>query len=181
MYISAKLSGFSSMIKFVQNGLDEVRRDAVINVKGDNNGGSNLRLPDDPENKRNKGQTIKTVLLEDMVDTIKTLANPQRLLIKMDIELFECRTILGSKSLFRKPQKIPIEAIVMEWLFRSPKGNFSKMCPEEKVIKMTKMFLDAGYVPYKSSDLSELNCSNFGLDWRTDNVLWLMNSTTYIV
>jgi hypothetical protein len=179
MYRSANLSGILSKIKFIQNGVDEDRRKAVIKINKGNNGASYVRLPENTANESKYDQNLETVLLSDIIEAATITESPKQIVVKIDVELFECRVFLGSSSLFDPPQKVPITAIIMEWVFVSPDGRFSEECPREKVQRMTKMLLYAGYVPINTKDLSKLNYTKFGTDWRA-NVLWILNTTNSI-
>ena len=180
MYRSANLSGILPKIKFIQNGVDEERRKAVIKINKDNNGGSYIKLPENTANESKYDQKLETVLLSDIIEAASISESPKQIIVKIDVELFECRVFLGSSSLFNSPQNVPITAIIMEWVFVSPDGRFSQECPREKMQRMTKMLLFAGYVPLNTQDLSKLNYTNFGIDWRT-NVLWILNTTNSII
>lgn len=181
MYRSANLSGVLPRITFIQNGVDEVRRKAVIKINNHNNGASFVRLPEDVVEESETDQALQTVLLSDILESAKIQENPKQFIIKIDVELFECRVFLGSSNEFKQPQKVPITAIIMEWMFQSKKGRFSEECPREKVIRMTKMFLNAGYIPFKTLDLSKLDYTKFGTDWRLENVLWVLNTTNSVI
>ena len=99
--------------------------------------------------------------------------------MKIDIELFECRAFLGSPEVLTQPQDIPIIAVLMEWVFLRNNGSYSEQCPKEKVIELTKLFLDNGYIPFRVNNerhqLSRLDTSNFGVEWKF-NVAWLSDS-----
>ena len=73
MYRSANLSGLLPRIKFVQNGVDEIRRNATIKINQLNNGASFVRLPEDIANESESNQPLKTVLLTDITEAIKKL------------------------------------------------------------------------------------------------------------
>ena len=180
MYKSANLSGILPKIKLIQNGVDEDRRKAVIKINKYNNGASYVKLPENTANESKYDQKIETVLLSDIIEAAGVSESPKQIIIKIDVELFECRAFLGSSNLFNPPQKVPISAIIMEWVFVSPDGRFSEECPREKVQRLTKMLLFAGYVPINTQDLSKLNYTKFGTDWRT-NVLWILNTTNSII
>ena len=107
------------------------------------------------------------------------------MIMKIDIELFECRAFLGSPEVLTQPQGIPLIAVIMEWVFLREHGTYSEQCPKSMVIELAKMFLDNGYKPFcvydhdKTFRLSELDSSNFGLKWNC-NVAWLSKSiSTY--
>ena len=180
MYRSANASGTLDKMKFIQNGVDEIRRKAILKVDERNNGGSYVRLPGAVINEGKENQELETVLLSDIIEAAKILENPKQIVIKIDVELFECRTFLGSSKEFKQPQEVQISAIIMEWVFTSDNGRYNEECPMEKMKRMTKMFLDSGYVPFKTVDLSKLNYTNLGTDWRT-NVLWILNTTDSII
>ena len=178
MYRSAKGSGILHNIKFIQNGVDEVRRKTVVCVDKLNNGGSYVKLPQKQQqpviNKcgnQSDQEPIQTVLLSDIIEAARVIENPTEIVIKIDIELFECRAFLGSPNIFNQPQDVPIVAIIMEWLYGRGDGSFTDRCPEEKMKLMAKMFLEAGYVPF-SIHFRRLDYSDLGEEWKT-NVLWL--------
>ena len=124
---------------------------------------------------------MQTVLLGDIFRAIKDTVKPvpSQLLMKIDVELFECRAFLGSPEVLKQPQEIPILAVIMEWVFLRENGVYSEQCPKESVIELAKMFLDNGYTPYHVNgdrlQLTKLDTSNFGLEWKC-NVAWLPNS-----
>ena len=111
---------------------------------------------------------------------------PSQILMKIDIEQFECRAFLGSPEVLAQPQIIPIIAVVMEWIFMENigGGQYSPICKKEQVRELAKLFLDNGYTPYKVNSFivplnglpqfSKLDISNFGVEWNCD-VLWLSN------
>ena len=178
-YRSAKMSEVLSKMKFIQNGVDEVRREAAITINKNNNEASYIRLPENSLNNRKTDQQLQTVLLNDILKAVKRSENPKQIIIKIDVELFECRAFLGSSYEFFL-QKVPITAIIMEWLFVAPDDTYTEECPREKLERMTGMFLSAGYVPFKTEGISKLNYTNIGTDWRT-NVVWILNTTDSII
>ena len=105
---------------------------------------------------------------------------PSQILMKIDIEHFECRAFLGSPEVLTQPQIIPIIAVVMEWTFI----DGDPRCKKEQVRELAKMFLDNGYTPFKVAGQSlslnglpqflPLDISNFGAEWHGD-VAWLSN------
>lgn len=101
--------------------------------------------------------------------------------MKIDIELFECRSFLGSPEVLTQPQEIPLIAVLMEWAFLEKHGTYSEQCPKGMVIELAKMFLDNGYKPFRVYDqdktfgLSKLDSRNFGVEWNF-NVAWLSKS-----
>ena len=110
---------------------------------------------------------------------------PSQILLKIDIEQFECRAFLGSPEVIIQPQKIPVIAVILEWTFLSENGSYSEQCPKEKVKELAKLFLDNGYTPFRVWDpfsiesgfprFTKLDTLNFGVEWKC-NVAWLSNS-----
>ena len=104
---------------------------------------------------------------------------PSQIVMKVDIERFECRAFLGSPEVLSQPQEIPILAVIIEWYFFLG-GHYTELYPKEKVIQLSKLFLDNGYTPFKVDDnrlkLEKLDTTNFGVDWKMINVAWLSNS-----
>ena len=124
---------------------------------------------------------LRTVLLGDIFNEVKETVNPKpsQILMKIDIELFECRAFLGSPEVLTQPQEIPIVAVIMEWVFLRPNGAYSEQCPKEKVTELAKLFLNNGYTPFQVNgdrlQLTKLDIANFGVEWKT-NVAWISNS-----
>ena len=44
-------------------------------------------------------ELVETVLLSDILDAAEAIEDPKQIIMKIDIELFECRAFLGSSSL----------------------------------------------------------------------------------
>ena len=62
---------------------------------------------------------------------------PSQIVMKVDIERFECRAFLGSPEVLSQPQEIPILAVIIEWYFLHYNmigGHYAELCPKEKVI-----------------------------------------------
>ena len=101
------MSNLLQNIIFVQNGIDEIRRNITMHISENNNGASivdldvfvrsDLKLSSGAHVKGYKVEqpTIETILLGDLLGATLVLEKPTRIVIKMDIEGFECRAILG--------------------------------------------------------------------------------------
>ena len=113
------------------------------------------------------------------------MPTPLNVLMKIDIEHFECRAFLGSPEILRQNQNIKLLAVIMEWTFKDQNGTYSEQCPKAKVMSLTKLFLENGFTPFQlnegvnrvvyGKEWIKLNTSNCGLDWNT-NVLWVSTS-----
>ena len=101
MYYSATMSGILRNVIFIQNGIDEIRRNITMHIDKNNNGGSFVDLHSSLTGTShlvgyNKVQPmIETILLGDLLQAVSDEENPTKIIIKMDIEGFECRAILG--------------------------------------------------------------------------------------
>ena len=193
IFRSALKSGISDKMTIVQNAIAETRRNGVMNIDLKNNGGSFLELTNNrrskvEETKNSSKSFLQTVILNDVFEAIKTnvVPKPSVVMMKIDIEHFECRAFLGSPEILQQNQDVILLAVIMEWTFKGQNGTYSEQCPQEKVVSLTKLFLAKGYTPFQvneginrlihGSEWIKLNTSNFGLDWNT-NVLWV--STTF--
>ena len=157
----------------------ELSRAAVKTNKDNSKGhesGSDMNMDD--------GQvSLQIIRLSDIFEDIKLQTNhkPTGVIIKMDIEHFECRAFLGSPELLRheknqtrSDETLPILAVILEWTFFKENPNGDR-CSKEQVVELTKLFLENEYTPIRvSKDFQKLNTSNFGTDWNTD-ILWIYN------
>ena len=95
------MSNLSDKVVFVQNGVDEVRRNITMHIDEDNNGGSFVDLDNSIKSKarlegyKKEQPVIETMLLGDLLQATFVHDKPSRIVMKMDIEGFECRAILG--------------------------------------------------------------------------------------
>ena len=91
---------------FVQNGIDKDRRNITMHISENNNGGSVVDLDSfvslegfhsgaHVKGFKEDQPTIETILLGDLLGAALVHENPTRIVIKIDIEGFECRAILG--------------------------------------------------------------------------------------
>ena len=190
MFRSALKSGISDKLTIIQNAISDNRRTGYMNIDQKNNGGSFLELDTNQSlNTKTKNQNLsknmlQTVLLKDVIDAMpktNVVSTPLSVLMKIDIEHFECRAFLGSPEILRQNQTISLLAVIMEWTFEGQNGSFSEACPKDKVIDLTKLFLENGFTPFQwkeglnrvfyGNEWEKLDISNFGVDWSA-NVLW---------
>ena len=101
MYYSATMSSILSNVIFIQNGIDEIRRNITMHIDKKNNGGSFVDLHSSLTGTthlvgyKKRQPMIETILLGDLLQAVSDEENPTSIIIKMDIEGFECRAILG--------------------------------------------------------------------------------------
>ena len=84
----------------------------------------------------------------------------------------ECDAILGSvKALTMGSQVMYIPLIVMEWVFVNPK--MVHLCGVTKIEAMTKVFHEAGYIPFTNNRLKRLDPRN-SVKWPEMNTMeWI--------
>ena len=163
------LSHILDGLTLVQNGVDATRRNASMVVDANNNGASYLGKVANNQNVNMHEMPVHTVLLSDVVDAILAkLDYSTQMVIKMDIEGFECNAFLGSPQVLTSQQSISIVAVIMEWTFQ----RFQDRCTSEKAFRLKSLFLDAGYIPFylHNQTLVRLNVERH--DWERD-VVWL--------
>ena len=79
----------------------------------------------------------------------------------------------------RQNQDIRLLAVIMEWTFKGQNGSYSEACPKEKVINLTKLFLENGFTPFQWKE--GLNRVFYGKEWEKldvmlDHFTYTMNS-----
>ena len=97
---------------FVKNAVDGVRRQVQLDVDKKNNGGSGIKVLQtaaDPS-----VEIVDTVLLTDIFKEAFGQSLPKNVIIKADIETYECRTFLHS------PQGLNTSLIFLEWIRHPP-------------------------------------------------------------
>ena len=88
---------------FVQNAIDGVRRKVHMVIDEKNNGASHLDESKEAS-KLDSGDSLKsdevfeTVLLSDVFNEAVAKSQPKSVIIKVDIELYECRAFLASQE-----------------------------------------------------------------------------------
>eukprot|EP00095_Tigriopus_kingsejongensis_P008465 maker-scaffold18_size714446-snap-gene-3.25 protein:Tk08465 transcript:maker-scaffold18_size714446-snap-gene-3.25-mRNA-1 annotation:"hypothetical protein CGI_10008025" len=154
LYRAAELDGTLEQIGMIENALDMYQHEAVIQLNMENIGGSYLS----PQ-VRGLGQTnpnmvqVEAIRLQGIMDEIKNegdrirfdVTNPRVVVIKMDIEKYECRAFLGSREIFDMSE-IFIPYILMEWRFADrTKGSivvYPPSCPVDMVEDLIYLFDD---------------------------------------
>ena len=77
----------------IQNAIDGVRRKVQMAVDEMNNGGSYIK-----ELKDQSADVVETVLLSDIFHEALAQSKPKSVIIKADIETYECRAFLNSQQ-----------------------------------------------------------------------------------
>ncbi len=187
LYHSLGLSGIGyNNVHLIQNTLDWTRNATTLAIERANVGGTIIV----PEKRRGATHVeAQSVLLSDVIHDI--LGHPQyenkktvTLIMKLDIESYECRTIIGSRQIFDHP-RLYIPYIVMEWRYCAKlfpgtnKCDFPPSCPDELLKNMTMLLVSKHYDPTSSKGLP-LNPEN-SLLWRPMNVVWQHKSARRVL
>ena len=169
-------------IKFlVINEYQKSSENVTIKIEPGNIGGSPILNPDQVKSMPwISTETISTILVQDLLDEL-VQTNPNKIItivIKMDIETFECRAILGSEEIL-KNGKIFIPAIFMEWHFALPNrpGHFHLNCEIDRMSRVAKLFHVRGYQPFMkmNGNYSKLKYANL-LEWPLGDIVWVHQS-----
>ena len=103
------------------------------------------------------------------------------IVLKIDIESFECRVISGSQNIFRN-EEVYIPYILMEWTMLTTekersegKGKTSNPnCPMVMLHQVVKILTENGYSPIKADkSLDNLKVYNAFSKWINIDVIWV--------
>jgi len=132
---SSILSGVNHRMTFVQNAVDGVRRKVQMAVDGTNNGGSYIKEFHDTS-----VDAIETVLLSDIFQEAVSQARPKSVVIKADIETYECRAFLNSQQVFEHPST---KSVIFEW------AGTSENCSADDFKRVLNLLRKNGFKLYQ--------------------------------
>ena len=92
---SVVINGFMNRFTVAQNAVDWVRRKGLMSIQDGNFGASSLKVENETRAIIHQEPT-STVLFSDIFDAAVKQSQPDEIIIKADIEHFECRAFLGS-------------------------------------------------------------------------------------
>ena len=144
----------------------------TIKILKGNYGGSSVMIKNSTLPAEARVETIPTVLLSDIyAKLIETHPEMEQInvVMKMDIENYECKVLLGSEEIFKNP-KLFIAMVFMEWAFQVR----SEHCPENMMKAVVDMFTSNGYHPFTEGK-KMIKASKF-LQWKNQNLIWIHNS-----
>ena len=135
----------------VQNAVDDTRKNASMVITPNNNGQSHLGSVVDRESTNRYEIPVRTVLLSDIVDAIGYSSarynDSTPMLIKIDIEGYECNAFLGSSQVLTNQRPFTIVAVIMEvhglGVYAPSPGGY-----EVKFLQLKSLFMNAGYIPF---------------------------------
>ncbi len=164
LYKSVTLLGpKADSVTIVANAVSSERKVVTMSAMKGNFGGA--RIDDNDQ----RGQKVETILLADIFDRLIS-KDKDAVIIKMDIEGYECDAILGSENVI---SDYDISLVVMEWRFRA--AGFSGPCPPEKRQRVAKVFTSNGFEP-RSIDLETELDADEAPDWPVMDMVWLKRS-----
>ncbi len=174
MFQSRELNQFEDRLRLIRNAVDFQRGRVKMTTMEKNIGGSFVQDEDDKEA---SGEFVDAVTLQDVFDFVHSDfyvdgGKKINVVLKIDVETYECRAFLGSKFLFDDPRFF-IAFIVMEWNFRT-KSGFCEACNGTMVDRLTLFFTENGYKPFDEylSRSTPLDVSR-SRDWPHGNVIWI--------
>ena len=90
---TATLSKTSDRLVMVNNAVDNFRHNAHMAPVTDNGGG---RMDESGDTPAPDAEEIQTVLLSDIINKAVEVEQPKNIIMKIDIETYECRAFMGS-------------------------------------------------------------------------------------
>ena len=137
------LSHIVDGLVLVQNAVDDTRKNASMVITPSNNGESHLGTVVDRQSTNQYEIPVQTILLSDIVDAISARLNDStQMLIKIDIEGYECNAFLGSSQVLTNQRSVTIVAVIMEV------HGLRERCSLEKFLRLKTLFINAGYIPF---------------------------------
>ena len=137
------LSHIVEGLALVQNAVDNTRGNASMVITPSNNGESHLSTVVDRQSTNQYEIPVQTILLSDIVDAISARLNDStQMLIKIDIEGYECNAFLGSSQVLTNQRSVTIVAVIMEV------HGLRERCSLEKFLRLKTLFINAGSVSY---------------------------------
>ncbi|TRY79951.1 hypothetical protein TCAL_06553 [Tigriopus californicus] len=173
MYQAALMDATNSRITFLQNTLDKDYLKVYIKQTLGNIGGSYVMNEAGGDSSL---EQIQSVLLSDVIKHIqfnKRQTENLTIIMKVDIESYECRAFLGSPLVLNSTHSgFYIPYVVMEWTYaqgKQPPYKYPAACPRKSVVHMTNLFTANGYIPFSKNRIM-LN-PNTSDTWKAD-VIW---------
>lgn len=194
MYQSAVKTGVIDKMTLVQNGVDFNR--TVSHIRAAMGGIaasqmkpniSGIKIDEVMGIAEEEYEAIHTILLTDIIDAINKKDYPRSgdkrlpIVLKIDVESYECRAFLGAPGLFDDAHAY-VPYVIMEWAYldNDPQGT---VCPEEMLEKVTAFFTSHKYAPFQLEDIfNVLNREKksmmwmdpaVSVDWANSNVMWV--------
>lgn len=180
MFHASLLDGTSDSIVMFENAIDMYEHEAIVQKNMENLGGSYLTPQIHGINQLNPNTVLVPAVRLAQILNHTTQIERQTVVLKMDIEKYECRAFMGSTEIFDIPN-IYISHIVVEWRFADrSKGSivmYPPSCPEPMLEDLIYLLNDHDYYPF-SDDLELLEVSEAS-GWTRD-VIWAHKNTELV-
>ena len=105
LHKSVNVNKLEPLYTLIENGVSNMRQNVTLYGNGKNQGGSSVMF--EYENAALK-ENIQTILFDDLLEVF----DDKEAVIKMDIEISECRGLVNSSKFF---ETVNVRAIFMEW------------------------------------------------------------------
>ncbi|KAK3576472.1 hypothetical protein CHS0354_028522 [Potamilus streckersoni] len=153
---------FSDNILLLKYAISDERTTVIMGKDDHNQGG--IAVAKEIRGFTNNSLSVEAITLNDLARIILS----REIIIKMDIEGYECKAIHSSMEFL---QKFKVRYIFMEWLIM-PQNQDKKdtPCPKAKILHMLANIFSLGMKPFSFHGL-ELDITNSG-SWRTNDVYW---------
>ncbi|KAK3576467.1 hypothetical protein CHS0354_028515 [Potamilus streckersoni] len=153
---------FSDNILMLKYAISDERTTVVMGEDEHNQGG--IAVAREISGPANISMSVEAITLDDLVNLILT----KEIIIKMDIEGYECKALYSSMELL---EKFKVRYIFMEWLIM-PQNQDKKdtPCPRVNILHTLANMYSMGFKPY-SVHGRELDINNSG-SWKTSDIYW---------
>ncbi|KAK3576468.1 hypothetical protein CHS0354_028518 [Potamilus streckersoni] len=153
---------FSDNIILLKYAVSDKRTTVVMGEDDKNQGG--IAVAREISGPANISRSVEAITLDDLVSLIST----NEIIIKMDIEGYECKALYSSMELL---QKFKVRYIFMEWLIM-PQNQDKKdtPCPKANILHTLANMYSLGFKPY-SLNGNELDINNSG-SWTVTDIYW---------
>lgn len=148
------MSGTEKKLRLFQNAISNERRSIKVETTPGNIGHSHV-LGTGRFVKESLVVPVRAVLLADVLDDVArvvgaTAARPASVFVKMDIENYECRAVVGSRGIFGSDPRFAVSHLLMENRFK----NDVVSCPRDMREDMVRILTEGGYTPYSKGKKS---------------------------
>ncbi|XP_067670918.1 uncharacterized protein [Haliotis asinina] len=155
----AQLGRLTDVIYLLQNAMSDRHQNITLITNKDNQGG--IRVSEGT----GQGETTATVTMDDLL----YLMRPAEVIIKIDIEGYECKAMAKSAQLF---QHVHVPYIFMEWqqMFKHRMSNVA--CPPYAMQQLTDMLTQRGYMAHEVRTGIMMSPEECTTRWRVGDIYW---------
>ncbi|KAL3856586.1 hypothetical protein ACJMK2_011321 [Sinanodonta woodiana] len=156
-------NNFSDKIIILKYAVSDKRTTVVMGEDDLNKGG--ITVAKEIGGPANISRSVETITLDDLVSLIPA----EEIIIKMDIEGYECKALHSSLELL---QIFKVRYIFMEWLIMPlNQDKENTPCPKANILHTLASLYSMGFKPYSVQQYSELDINNSG-SWTAKDIYW---------